>query len=118
VFYGEGVSDTDRQRLYREEARLLGEIGAVLARADLPLVTVRLPASLAQAALAAWHRDDDNELDPESYEQRVVRHRAGALALIGLAVEERGRIEGDEVVVDLYPDVIGSAVEAADDLPS
>jgi hypothetical protein len=33
-------------------------------------------------------------------------------------VEERGRAEGDEVVVDLSPDVIGSALEAADDLPS
>jgi hypothetical protein len=118
LFYGEEVSETDRRQLYREEARLLGEIGAVLAGADLPMVTVRLPSALAEAALAAWQRDDDEELDPESYEQRVVRHRAGALALIGLAVEERGRAEGTEVVVDLTPDVIGSALDAADDLPS
>jgi hypothetical protein len=112
------MAETDRQRLYREEARLLGEIGAVLARADLPKVTVRLPATLANEALAAWQRDDDDELDPESHQQRVVRHRAGTLALIGLAVAEHGRVEGAEVLVDLSPDVIGSALNAADDLPT
>jgi len=112
------MAETDRRRLYREEARVLGEIGALLARTDLPRVTVRLPAVLARAAVAAWQRDDEGEPDPESYEQRVVRHRAGALALIGLAVEERGRTEGDQVVVDLSPDLIGNAVHAADDLPS
>jgi hypothetical protein len=114
------MNETDRQRLYREEARLLGEIGALLARTDLPKVTVQLPAALARAAIAAWQRDDEDvgDPDPESYEQRVQRHRAGALALIGLAVEESGRAEGDEMVVELFPDVIGSALEAADDLPS
>jgi hypothetical protein len=112
------MAETDRQRLYREEARVLGEIGVLLSRSDLPRVTVRLPSSLARAAAAAWQRDDESEPDTETYEQRVIRHRAGALALIGLAVEERGRTDGDEVVVDLHPDVIGSAVNAADDLPS
>jgi hypothetical protein len=112
------MEETDRQRLYREEARLLGQIGEALAKFDLPKVTVRLPSSLAQAAVAAWQRDDEGEPDPESYEQRVARHRAGALALIGLAVEEGGRYEGDLVVVDLSPDLIGLAVDAADDLPT
>jgi hypothetical protein len=42
LVYREFMTETDRQRLYREEARLLGEIGAVLARTDLPRVTVRL----------------------------------------------------------------------------
>jgi hypothetical protein len=96
----------------------LGEIGAVLARAELPRVTVRLPSALARAAVAAWHRSHEGEPDPESFEQRVLRHRAGALALIGLAVEEQGRAEGDEVVVDLSPEMIGSALDAADDRPS
>jgi hypothetical protein len=110
--------ETDRQRLYRDEARALGEIGALLARTDLPTIEVRIPLALARAAVAAWQRDDEGQPDPESYEQRVVRHRAGALGLIGLAVEERGRTEGDEVIVELSPDVIGNAVDAADDLPS
>lgn len=115
--YGGLMAESDRQQLFREEARLLGEIGAVLSRAELPKVTVRIPSTLADAAVAAWRRDDEDELNPESYEQRVLRHRAGALALIGLAVEERGRTDGGEVVVDLHPDVIGIAVDAADELP-
>jgi len=74
--------------------------------------------ALADAAVAAWQRDDEEELDPEPNEQRVLRHRAGALALIGLAVEERGRADGGEVVVDFSPDVIGIALDAADELPN
>jgi hypothetical protein len=112
------MNETDRQRGYREDARLLGEIGAVLARTELPPVTVRLPSPLARAALEAWQHDDEGEPDPESYEQRVLRHRAGALGLIGLSIEQRGRAEGDEVVVELSPDLIGNALDAADDLPS
>jgi len=110
------MDETEDQRRYRDEARILGEVGAVLAKAHLPDITVRLPSALARAAVKAWERDDEGDLDPESFEQRALRHRAGALALIGLAVQERGHVEGDEVVVDLGPDVIGSALEAADDL--
>jgi hypothetical protein len=116
--YGELMEESDRQQVYREEARLLGEIGAVLAQAELPNVTVRLPSALARAAVAAWQRDNEGEAEPESDEQRVLRHRAGNLGLIGLAVDERGRAEDGAVVVDLSPDVIGSALDAADDLPS
>jgi hypothetical protein len=112
------MGETDRQRLYREEARLLAEIGAVLARTELPKVTVRLPSLLARAALTAWQRDDEGALDPESYEQRVLRHRAASLSLIGLSIEQGSRSEGDEVVVELSPDLIGIALDAADDLPS
>jgi hypothetical protein len=116
--YIEAVNETDCQRLYQEDARVLGEIGAVLAHAELPKSRVRLPSALAAAAVAAWHREDEGELHPESYEQRVLRHRAGILALIGLAVEQEGRSEGGEVVVDLGPDLIGMALHAADDLLS
>jgi hypothetical protein len=112
------MAGTERQRLYREDARLLTEIGAVLASSDLPTVAVRLPSALARAAVAAWQRDDEGEADPESYEQRVVRYRAATVALIGLAVEQRGQAEGDDVVVELSPDLIGNAVAAADELPS
>lgn len=110
------MSETETQRQYREDARVLGEIGALLARADLPRVTVRLPVSLARLAVEAWNRNHEGKSDPESYEQRAMRHRAGALGLIGLSVEERGRADGDEVVVDLSPDLVGNAIDAADDL--
>jgi hypothetical protein len=44
-------------------------------------------------------------------------HRAAALSLIGLSITERGRWEGEEVLVALDPVLIGNAVDAADDLP-
>jgi hypothetical protein len=69
VVYRGVMAETKRQRVYREEALVLGEIGEMLARADLPNVTVRLPSTLAQAAVAAWQRDDEAQLDRESYEQ-------------------------------------------------
>jgi hypothetical protein len=109
---------TDRQRLCREDARILGQIGALLAETELPKVTVRLSSALARAAVEAWRREDEDEPDKESAEQRVARRRAGTLALIGLALEEGGRDEGDFVLVDLSPDLIGFAVDAADDLPT
>jgi hypothetical protein len=112
------MDETDRQRRYREDARVLGEIGAILARADLPRIPVRLPSALAQAALEAWQHDDEGGPDPESFEQRAIRHRAAALGLIGLSVEQTGRADGDEVVVELTPNLIGNAFDAADDLPS
>jgi hypothetical protein len=106
------------QRLWREDALALGEVGEVWAAADLPRIEVRLPRALAERAVAAWERDDDEGLlGTETFEQRTLRHRAGTLALIGLGVTERGRWEGDEVVVELHPDVIGSAVDASDALP-
>jgi hypothetical protein len=112
------MHETDRQRRYREDAQVLGEIGAVLARADLPRITVRLPSALAQGALEAWQREDEGGPDPESYEQRATRHRAASLGLIGLSIEQSGQADGDEVVVELSPDLIGNALDAADDLPT
>jgi hypothetical protein len=118
VVYRERMEETERQRRYRKEALVLGEIGMVLARAELPEVTVRLPSALARAALEAWQDDDEGGPDPESDEQRVLRHRAATLSLIGLSVEQRGRTEGDDVLVELSPDLIGRALDAADDFPS
>jgi hypothetical protein len=51
----------------------------------------------------------------ESADQRVTRHRAGALGLIGLSLEQDGRLEGDQVVVKLDAWFIGDALNAADD---
>jgi hypothetical protein len=106
------------QRQYREDAQHLRELGAALASGEIPRVEVRLPRALAEMALAAWQRDgDEGSLPAETFEQRIQRHRAGTLGLIGLAIENDGRWIDDHVVVELGADLIGAAVEAADDLP-
>jgi hypothetical protein len=47
------VGESKHQQVYRKEAAKLGEIGAVLLRADLPEIEVRLPDTLARAAVEA-----------------------------------------------------------------
>lgn len=110
--------ESESQRRYRDNARILGELGAMLARADLPLFEVRLPRRLAEQAVAAWEFDNQGPPEPETYEQRARRHRAATLALIGLSITERGCWEDDGVTVGLSADLIGVAVDAADDLPT
>lgn len=95
---------------------MLGRIGQLLTPVQLPDVEVRLPRKLADAAAAAWDRDDLEDVE-ETLEQRQLRHRAGTLALVGLAVQEHGRVDGDEVVVPLNARLVALAVEAGDDLP-
>jgi hypothetical protein len=113
------MADTERQRQYREDALVLGELGWLLVHGELPKVEVRLPRALAEKAVAAWERDDDAAPpDPEDFEQRAQRHRAATLALIGLSIVNGGRWDADDVVVELSPDLIGMAVSASDDLPS
>ena len=96
---------------------MLGELGGVLARADLPRIEVRLPRRLAERAVVAWERDDIEGVDPETFEQRVERHRAGTLGLIGLSIVNGGRWEANEVVVELDLELIGGALDASDYLP-
>ena len=83
----------------------------------LPDVEVRVPRALADKAVAAWERDEEGSPDPEDSEQRLQRHRAGSLALIGLCIVNDGRSDGDEVVVGLQLGLIGDALYAADALP-
>jgi hypothetical protein len=111
------MAETEWEKLYIEEAETLGKIGALLVRAEMPKIEVRLPRTLAEAAVAAWEREDDDGADSgeESCEQRVVRHRAAALALIGLSVTERGKWDEDGVTVALDPVFIATAVDASDD---
>jgi hypothetical protein len=116
--YDVSMRESEDQQAFRAQAATLGEIGSVLARAELPDIEVRLPKDLARAAVEAWEWDDNGEPELETPDQEIRRHQAGTLALIGLAVSERGRNEGDEVVVRLSPDLIGPAIDAADDLPS
>src|SRR4051794_36327593 len=111
------MAESDRQKVYRHDAELLGELGAALVRVELPRVEVSLPKPLAEAAVAAWERDDAEPLESETFEQRVQRHRAAAFSLIGLEIAERGRPDVDEVVVDLNAHFIADAMNASDDLP-
>jgi hypothetical protein len=70
--------------------------------AQVGRVAVRLPRAVAEAAVAAWERDEPGEKTRET--------RAPTLALIGLAIAERGRWADDVVVVDLD---VASACAAA-----
>ena len=101
---------------WRQDEALLAKIGGVLAPQETE-VEVRLPRDLADAAVRAWQRTDDDatDLEVETCEQRVVRLRAGALALIGAALEDRGREDGGEIVVRLAAWFVGDALNAADD---
>jgi hypothetical protein len=102
---------------WRDDAELLAEIGRCLFVQDLR-VSVRLPASLAARALAAWERDDaENEMSgDENQSERAVRHQAGSLALIGLAIEDRSEASGgDSVTVELDAWQIGAALDAAEE---
>jgi hypothetical protein len=113
------MGEAEWQQRYREEAVTLGELGWVLACSKLPPVEVRLPRLLAEKAVAAWKREgEEGPPAPEDYEQRVQRHRAATLSLIGLSITNHGRWESDGVVVELSPDLIGNAVTASDDLSS
>ncbi|MFC9256636.1 hypothetical protein [Amycolatopsis thailandensis] len=97
---------------YQEDSKVLAAIGACL-DAQLAPIEVRLPKTLARAAAAAWDRDELDEFGEETHEQYALRDQAGELALIGLVISERGRWEGDEVVVDLDVAAVGAAVRAA-----
>jgi len=100
---------------WASDAALLAEIGGALFPQETR-VRVRLPRSLAERAVMSWDREDfEGDLPPETLERRVVRHRAGFAALIGLAIEECGQTEGEEVVVELDAWEIGAAFEAADE---
>ena len=107
------------EKLYSEwesDAALLAAIGRALFTQDTT-ITVRLPADLADAALAAWEREDPEEpvLRGESAFRRTSRHRSGALGLIGLSVQNRSTLDGYTVVVELDAWNVGSALDAADD---
>jgi hypothetical protein len=81
-------------------------------------VEVRLPSRLAQVAVDAWNRDDGAGRIEETPEQAAVRRRAAALALIGLSIKERGRLDGEDVVVPLDPLLIAAAIDSVEGWPS
>ena len=112
----DGMSEMD-YRQWEQDAGLLAEIGQHLFPQDLK-VKVRLSKDLANRALAAWSRNEEEEILPphETPEQRRIRHRAGELGLIGLSVETSGVSDGNDVVVELEAWEVGAALDAADEV--
>lgn len=98
-----------------DEGELLAEIGQALMPQNLR-VSVLLPRELADRAVQAWERDDNDPDVGESEENRLQRVRAGHAALIGLAVEERGsKLPNGDVRVDLQAWQVGVALETNDE---
>lgn len=100
-----------------EDEKVLAEIGNHLQFVNRD-IDVHLPITLAKTAIAAWERNDTEDsasIDDETCEQRIIRHRAGSLALIGLALSERGcnHNEGTGILLDSW--LIAHALDAADD---
>lgn len=91
---------------------MLAAIGTQL-ESQVNRVSVRLPRSLAESAVAAWDREETDEIGEESREEYELRDDAAELAWIGLAVSERGVWDGEEVVVDLDVVQVAAALRAA-----
>ncbi|MFF5228567.1 hypothetical protein [Dactylosporangium sp. NPDC000521] len=90
---------------------MLAAIGARLE--PVSRISVRLPRSLAEPAVAAWNRDEPGGIGEESREEFELRDDAAELAWIGLAISERGGWDGEEVVVDLDAVQVAAALRAA-----
>jgi hypothetical protein len=100
------------------DSQVLQEIGRFFDNQGSLAMEVRLSRSLAEAALAAWERDDEvatvgDLTRVETPEEKRLRHRAGTLALIGLELSQQGLGSADEVTVSLRAVLIGQALEAA-----
>lgn len=109
------MSSNEVHRRYNQDAAVLAEVGQAIF-GQRTRVTVRLPRRLADKALAAWEWDDGSQpLGVETPEEARTRARAGTLALVGLCVQESGRPDGDEVLVDLDAWYIGTAYDAAEE---
>ncbi len=91
---------------------MLAMIGAHL-DPQISRISVRLPRSVAELAVAAWNREELDGIGEESREEYELRADAADLALIGLAVSSRGVPDGEEVVVDLDVGQVAAALRAA-----
>ncbi|MEP1123593.1 MAG: hypothetical protein ABJH68_06865 [Ilumatobacter sp.] len=109
------AGEAERGEFRSAEEDTLADLGVELFK-QRTQVEVRISRKAAAAARDAWARDDGGAVaSEETAEGRRARHRAGSLALIGLSIEERGRIDGDYVVVELDAWEVGAALEAADE---
>ncbi len=91
---------------------MLASIGAHL-DPQVSRISVRLPRSVAESAVAAWDREELDGIGEESREEYELRDDAAELALIGLATTSRGVWDGEELVVDLDVVQIAAALRAA-----
>ena len=106
------VTEQEPNTRYLDDSKVLAAIGEWIAP-RVQLVSVRLPLELAEAAVAAWNRDETGEIGEETPDQYALRDRAAELALIGLAVSERGRRDGEDMLVDLHATSVAAAIHAA-----
>ncbi|WP_433856067.1 hypothetical protein [Streptomyces kronopolitis] len=96
---------------YRQDAQVLAEVGRQLA-GQVSRVRVTLSREVAEAAVAAWERDELGVVGEETVEEFALRDMAAELALIGSAVTERGVPKDGQVVVDLGVVQVGAALQA------
>lgn len=103
----------DQYDRYAVDTRTLAAIGEALV--GLPAeAPVQLPRYLAMAALAAWEREETDDLPAiETAEQEMLRDHAATLALVGLAMQENADLTRDPVTVRLMPDLVANALKAA-----
>ncbi len=110
--YARPVEDREEYVRYQQDRTVLAAVGAHLGPQIGP-ITVRLPRSVAESAVAAWDRDELGGVGEETRGEYELRHDAAELAFIGLAISSSGVWEGGEVVVDLDVVQIASALRAA-----
>ncbi|SEM13338.1 hypothetical protein SAMN05414137_11934 [Streptacidiphilus jiangxiensis] len=91
---------------------MLAAIGAHL-DPQIGRLEVRLPRSVAEAAVGAWDREESGGVGKESREEYELREAAAELAFIGLAISSRGVWDAEGVVVDLDVVEIAAALRAA-----
>ncbi len=114
----ETSNESPTQRRYRDDAEVLAGIGRALSRQHTR-VTVQIPQPLADLAAAAWDREEyEDAPSSETPEQRWYRDRAAELALIGLAIRDRGSSSEHGVVVDIDAVELAGALEASEQLHS
>jgi hypothetical protein len=110
------VGKDDNHQRWAPDADLLREIGRHLSPQKLH-IEVRLPRSVADRAVTAWQSEDDGgRFTQETPHESIVRDQAASLALIGLAIEDTGMEDGDDVVFKLDAWLIGNALNAADEV--
>jgi hypothetical protein len=107
------VTDSPEQQRYRQDAALLARIGRCVAGQIGP-ITIRLPVDLAKQAARAWAREEEHSPQPGTPEQILMRHFAGTLAFVGLAVGDDYDTEGEDVVITLRPEDMASCLFAAE----
>ncbi|GAB3189085.1 hypothetical protein GCM10027259_59210 [Micromonospora palomenae] len=110
--YPRPVVDREQYVRYQQDRTVLAAIGAHL-DPQISRISVRLPRSVAEPAVAAWDREEPDGTGEESREEYDLRDDAAELALIGLAITSRGVWDGEGVVVDLDVVQIAAALRAA-----